>query len=73
MAQTLENGNTRNQYSMDAGQRAADFVITPSAVRSATDTGGSGETEAVKTDITVKATLPKGLTYKEGSAYWKVS
>ena len=73
VAQTLENGNTRNQYSMDAGQRAADFVITPSAVRSATDTGGSGETEAVKTDITVKATLPKGLTYKEGSAYWKVS
>lgn len=55
-------------YNMDAGQSIADFRVTPMLVL---DTLRSNETDEVPViDVTMTQTLPRGLTYIEGSSYW---
>lgn len=66
--QTNSNGMEKMAYDIDAGQRIADYVLNLSAKR----TAGESITEGARitTDLYVEDTLPVGLTYIEGSAYW---
>ena len=57
----------KNAYDMDVGQRIADYVLYPSAVRSAGESSTEGE---LVTTVYVEDTLPKGLTYIPNSSYW---
>ncbi len=57
----------KNAYDMDVGQRIADYVLYPSAVRSAGESSTGGE---LVTTVYVEDTLPKGLTYIPNSSYW---
>ena len=57
----------KNAYDMDVGQRIADYVLYPSAVRSAGESSTGGE---LTTTVYVEDTLPKGLTYIPNSNYW---
>ena len=58
---------SKNAYDMDVGQRIADYVLYPSAVRSAGESSTGGE---LVTTVYVEDTLPKGLTYIPNSSYW---
>ncbi len=57
----------KEAYDMDVGQRIADYVLHPSAVRSAGESSTGGE---LTTTVYVEDTLPKGLTYIPNSSYW---
>lgn len=57
----------KEAYDMDVGQRIADYVLYPSAVRSAGESSTGGE---LTTTVYVEDTLPKGLTYITNSSYW---
>ncbi len=57
----------KEAYDMDVGQRIADYVLYPSAVRSAGESSTGGE---LTTTVYVEDTLPKGLTYIPNSSYW---
>ncbi len=57
----------KNAYDMDVGQRIADYVLYPSAVRSAGESSTGGK---LVTTVYVEDTLPKGLTYIPNSSYW---
>ena len=70
VAQKTVDGITRGTYSMDNNQRVADFMVTPRFVRSATDTGVGGTTSTMYTDATITVTLPQGLEYYPGTAFW---
>ncbi len=70
VAQTTSQGSSKDVYSMEAGEHVADFKITPHAVRSVEDSGSYGETVTQYGDITVQATLPRGLRYYTGTAVW---
>lgn len=60
--QTNEAGNTKTVYDLDKEQRAVDWKLTASADTSTTTDGGQYTTDYIITD-----TLPKGLTYVDGS------
>lgn len=60
--QTNEAGNTKTVYDLDKEQRAADWRLTATADTSTTTDGGQYTTDYIITD-----TLPKGLTYVDGS------
>lgn len=60
VAQTNEAGNTKTVYDLDKEQRAVDWKLT--ADTSTTTDGGQYTTDYIITD-----TLPKGLTYVDGS------
>lgn len=62
VAQTNEAGNTKTVYDLDKEQRAVDWKLTATADTSATTDGGQYTTDYIITD-----TLPKGLTYVDGS------
>ena len=61
------NGSEKETYALDKSQREADFVIQPRA--SFDKNSGDGTIEKT-TDLTVTLTLPKYMTYINGSAYW---
>ena len=69
---TNEAGNleTKYMYNVDGSERKVDFKVSPRAVRSAVDADDS-ETRVMTEDIEVEVTLPPGLEYKEGTAFWK--
>lgn len=60
--QTNEAGNTKTVYDLDKEQRAVDWKLTATADTSTTTDGGQYTTDYIITD-----TLPKGLTYVDGS------
>lgn len=60
--QTNEAGNAKTVYDLDKEQRAVDWKITATADTSTTTDGGQYTTDYIITD-----TLPKGLTYVDGS------
>lgn len=60
--QTNETGNTKTVYDLDKEQRAVDWKLTATADTSTTTDGGQYTTDYIITD-----TLPKGLTYVDGS------
>ena len=60
--QTNEAGNVKTVYDLDKGQRAVDWKLTATADTSTTTDGGQYTTDYIITD-----TLPKGLTYVDGS------
>lgn len=60
--QTNEAGNTKTVYDLDKEQRAVDWKLTATADTSPTTDGGQYTTDYIITD-----TLPKGLTYVDGS------
>ena len=60
--QTNEAGNTKTVYDLDKEQRAVDGKLTATADTSTTTDGGQYTTDYIITD-----TLPKGLTYVDGS------
>ncbi|MFR4214026.1 MAG: Spy0128 family protein [Bifidobacterium longum] len=62
VAQTNEAGNTKTVYDLDKEQRAVDWKLTATADTSPTTDGGQYTTDYIITD-----TLPKGLTYVDGS------
>lgn len=62
VAQTNEAGNVKTVYDLDKGQRAVDWKLTATADTSTTTDGGQYTTDYIITD-----TLPKGLTYVDGS------
>lgn len=62
VAQTNEAGNAKTVYDLDKEQRAADWKLTATADTSTTTDGGQYTTDYIITD-----TLPKGLTYVDGS------
>lgn len=62
VAQTNEAGNTKTVYDLDKEQRAVDWKLTATADTSTTTDGGQYTTDYIITD-----TLPKGLTYVDGS------
>lgn len=62
VAQTNETGNTKTVYDLDKEQRAVDWKLTATADTSPTTDGGQYTTDYIITD-----TLPKGLTYVDGS------
>ncbi|TCD72058.1 cell surface protein [Bifidobacterium longum subsp. longum] len=62
VAQTNEAGNTKTVYDLDKEQRATDWKLTATADTSTTTDGGQYTTDYIITD-----TLPKGLTYVDGS------
>ena len=57
-----EAGNTKTVYDLDKEQRAVDWKLTATADTSTTTDGGQYTTDYIITD-----TLPKGLTYVDGS------
>lgn len=60
--QTNEAGNAKTVYDLDKEQRAVDWRLTATADTSTTTDGGQYTTDYIITD-----TLPKGLTYVDGS------
>lgn len=62
VAQTNETGNAKTVYDLDKEQRAVDWKLTATADTSTTTDGGQYTTDYIITD-----TLPKGLTYVDGS------
>lgn len=62
VAQTNEAGNPKTVYDLDKEQRAVDWKLTATADTSTTTDGGQYTTDYIITD-----TLPKGLTYVDGS------
>lgn len=60
--QTNEAGNAKTVYDLDKEQRAVDWKLTATADTSTTTDGGQYTTDYIITD-----TLPKGLTYVDGS------
>ena len=62
VAQTNEAGNVKTVYDLDKEQRATDWKLTATADTSTTTDGGQYTTDYIITD-----TLPKGLTYVDGS------
>lgn len=62
VAQTNEAGNTKTVYDLDKYQRTVDWKLTATADTSTTTDGGQYTTDYIITD-----TLPKGLTYVDGS------
>lgn len=62
VAQTNEAGNVKTVYDLDKEQRAVDWKLTAAADTSPTTDGGQYTTDYIITD-----TLPKGLTYVDGS------
>lgn len=60
--QTNEAGNVKTVYDLDKEQRAVDWRLTATADTSTTTDGGQYTTDYIITD-----TLPKGLTYVDGS------
>lgn len=62
VAQTNEAGNTKTVYDIDKEQRTVDWKLTATADTSTTTDGGQYTTDYIITD-----TLPKGLTYVDGS------
>lgn len=62
VAQTNEAGNTKTVYDLDKEQRTVDWRLTATADTSTTTDGGRYTTDYIITD-----TLPKGLTYVDGS------
>lgn len=60
--QTNEAGDTKTVYDLDKEQRAVDWKLTATADTSTTTDGGQYTTDYIITD-----TLPKGLTYVDGS------
>lgn len=66
-AQQQSSSLPKEAYDMDVGQRIADYVLYPSAVRSAGESSTGGE---LVTTVYVEDTLPKGLSYIPNSSYW---
>lgn len=62
VAQTNEAGNVKTVYDLDKEQRAVDWKLTATADTSTTTDGGQYTIDYIITD-----TLPKGLTYVDGS------
>lgn len=62
VAQTNEAGNAKTVYDLDKEQRTVDWKLTATADTSPTTDGGQYTTDYIITD-----TLPKGLTYVDGS------
>lgn len=62
VAQTNEAGNVKTVYDLDKEQRAVDWKLTATADTPTTTDGGQYTTDYIITD-----TLPKGLTYVDGS------
>lgn len=62
VAQANEAGNVKTVYDLDKEQRAVDWKLTATADTSTTTDGGQYTTDYIITD-----TLPKGLTYVDGS------
>lgn len=60
--QTNEAGNAKTVYDLDKEQRTVDWKLTATADTSPTTDGGQYTTDYIITD-----TLPKGLTYVDGS------
>ena len=60
--QTNEAGNVKTVYDIDKEQRTVDWKLTATADTSTTTDGGQYTTDYIITD-----TLPKGLTYVDGS------
>lgn len=60
--QTNEAGNTKTVYDLDKEQRTVDWKLTATADTSTTTDGGQYTIDYIITD-----TLPKGLTYVDGS------
>lgn len=60
--QTNGAGNAKTVYDLDKEQRAVDWKLTATADTSTTTDGGQYTTDYIITD-----TLPKGLTYVDGS------
>lgn len=60
--QTNEAGNVKTVYDLDKEQRTVDWKLTATADTSPTTDGGQYTTDYIITD-----TLPKGLTYVDGS------
>lgn len=60
--QTNEAGNVKTVYDLDKEQRTVDWKLTATADTSTTTIGGQYTTDYIITD-----TLPKGLTYVDGS------
>lgn len=60
--QTNEAGNVKTVYDLDKEQRTVDWRLTATADTSTTTDGGQYTTDYIITD-----TLPKGLTYVDGS------
>lgn len=59
------NGQEKETYALDRSQREADFVVQPTASFDKSQ-GTPGE----MTDLTITVTLPKYLSYIEGSSYF---
>ena len=54
-------------YDLDSGQITADYILTPSAIRTAGDFSSEDE---LTTTVYVEDILPEGLTYIPFSSYW---
>ncbi|MFY4464001.1 Spy0128 family protein [Bifidobacterium longum subsp. longum] len=70
VAQTNEAGNVKTVYDLDKEQRAVDWKLTATADTSTTTDGGQYTTTdggQYTTDYIITDTLPKGLTYVDGS------
>lgn len=64
LLQKLTNGEEKNIYNLDSGQRVADFVLQP---RTYYEKDGKFDHT---TTVTIQDILPEYMTYKEGSAYF---
>lgn len=59
------NGQEKETYALDKSQREADFVIQPRAYFD-----NNQGTPSMTTDLTLTVTLPKHLSYIDGSSYF---
>lgn len=59
------NGQEKETYALDRSQREADFIVQPTA-----SFDKSQGTPEKTTDLTITVTLPKYLSYIEGSSYF---
>lgn len=66
VAQLDENGNPQQRYNIGQGQRYVDYKLSNSIKY----WGDVTPPEDATTTVYITDTLPEGLTYIEGSAYW---
>lgn len=68
VAQKTDTGEIKKIYDLSSGQRVADYVLNPTIERG--EVGGYSNLDKMSVTVTVIDTLPKGLNYKIGSAYY---
>lgn len=68
VAQINDDGTSKSTYDLSVNQRVVDYMLEPSITKTINALDSTGE--RFTTTATITDTLPKGLTYIDGTSYW---